>query len=162
MPRYLLGVAASLFYCAAALAQTEAQTGGIEIKDAWARATPGGAQTGAAYLTLLSPTGDRLTGVTSPAAEKAELHQMTNDGGIMKMREVTAIDLPPGTPVSLKPSGLHVMLMGLKHPLEPGQSLPVTLQFEKSGTREVNAAIGKVGAMGPETQSGAAHAKPAH
>jgi hypothetical protein len=162
MPRYLWGVAASLFYCVAALAQTGAQTGGIEIKDAWARATPGGAQTGAAYLTLLSPTGDRLTGVTSPAAEKAELHQMTNDGGIMKMREVTAIDLPPGTPVSLKPGGLHVMLTGLKHPLQPGQSLPVTLQFEKSGTREVNVAIGKVGAPGPETQSGAAHATPAH
>ena len=124
MPRYLLGFAASLFYCVAALAQTGAQTGGVEIKDAWARATPGGAQNGAAYLTLLSPTGDRLTGVTSPAAEKAELHQMTNDGGIMKMREVTAIDLPPGTPVSLKPGGLHVMLMGLKHPLQPGQSRP--------------------------------------
>ena len=162
MPRYLLGVAASLFYCVAALAQTGAQTGGIEIKDAWARATPGGAQTGAAYLTLLSPTGDRLTGVTSPAAEKAELHQMTNDGGIMKMREVTAIDLPPGTSVSLKPGGLHVMLMGLKHPLQPGQSVPMTLQFEKSGTREVDVAVGKVGATGPETHSGAAQAKPAH
>jgi periplasmic copper chaperone A len=166
MPRYLLGVAASLFCVVAALtqagAQTGAQTGGIEIKDAWARATPGGAQTGAAYLTLLSPTGDRLTGVTSPAAEKAELHQMTNDGGVMKMREVSAIDLPPGTPVSLKPGGLHVMLMGLQHPLEPGQSLPVTLQFEKSGARAVNVAVGKVGAMGPETQSGAVPAKPAH
>ena len=91
MPRYLWGAAASLFYCVAALAQTGAQTGGIEIKDAWARATPGGAQTGAAYLTLLSPTGDRLTGVTSPAAEKAELHQMTNDGGIMKMEGVARL-----------------------------------------------------------------------
>src|SRR5689334_10588615 len=101
MPRYLLLVAASLFCVVAALAQTGAQTGGVEIKDAWARATPGGAQTGAAYLTLLSPTGDRLTGVTSPAAEKTELHQMTNDAGVMKMQEVTAIDLPPGTPVSL-------------------------------------------------------------
>jgi copper(I)-binding protein len=162
MPRYLLGIAASLLYCAAALAQTGAQTGSIEIKEAWARATPGGAQNGAAYVTLVSPTGDRLTGVSSPVAEKAELHQMTNDGGIMKMREVTAIDLPPGTSVSLKPGGLHVMLMGLKHPLQPGQSVPMTLQFEKSGTREVDVAVGKVGATGPETHSGAAQAKPAH
>ena len=158
MPRYLLGIAASLLYCIAA----GAQTGSIEIKEAWARATPGGAQNGAAYVTLVSPTGDRLTGVSSPVAEKAELHQMTNDGGIMKMREVTAIDLPPGTSVSLKPGGLHVMLMGLKHPLQPGQSLPMTLQFEKSGTREVDVAVGKVGATGPETHSGAAQAKPAH
>jgi len=162
MPRYLLGIAASLLYCAAALAQTGAQTGSIEIKEAWARATPGGAQNGAAYVTLVSPTGDRLTGVSSPVAEKAELHQMTNDGGIMKMREVTAIDLPPGTPVSLKPGGLHVMLMGLKHPLQPGQSVPMTLQFEKSGTREVDVAVGKIGATKPETHSGAAQAKPAH
>ena len=162
MPRYLLGIAASLLYCAAALAQTGAQTGSIEITEAWARATPGGAQNGAAYVTLVSPTGDRLTGVSSPVAEKAELHQMTNDGGIMKMREVTAIELPPGTPVSLKPGGLHVMLMGLKHPLQPGQSVPMTLQFEKSGTREVDVTVGKVGATGPETQSGAAHATPAH
>jgi len=158
MPRYLLGIAASLLYCIAA----GAQTGSIEIKEAWARATPGGAQNGAAYVTLVSPTGDRLTGVSSPVAEKAELHQMTNDGGIMKMREVTAIELPPGTPVSLKPGGLHVMLMGLTHPLQPGQSVPMTLQFEKSGTREVDVAVGKVGATGPETHSGAAQAKPAH
>jgi len=157
-----LGVAASLLYCVAALAQTGAQTSSVEITDAWARATPGGAQNGAAYVTLVSPTGDRLTDVSSPVAEKAELHQMTNDGGIMKMREVTAIDLPPGTPVSLKPGGLHVMLMGLTHPLQPGQSVPMTLQFEKSGTREVDVAVGKVGATGPETHSGAAQAKPAH
>ncbi len=57
MPRNLLGVAAALFfgfYCVAAVAQT----GGVEVKDAWARATPGGAKNGAAYVTLVSPTGD--------------------------------------------------------------------------------------------------------
>src|SRR3954468_4966297 len=109
MPRYLLGIAASLLYCAAALAQTGAQTGSIEIKEAWARATPGGAENGTAYLTLLSPTGDRLMGVTSPDAAMTQLHEMTNDGGVMKMREVPAIDLPPGKPITLKPGGLHIM-----------------------------------------------------
>ena len=112
--------------------------GGVEITDAWARATPGGAENGAAYLTLMSPTGDRLTGVTSPAAAKAQLHEMTNDGGVMKMRDVTAIDLPPGKPVTLKPGGLHVMMMGLTHPLQPGQSVPLTLHFDKAGAREVS------------------------
>jgi periplasmic copper chaperone A len=164
MPRLVLGFAAILFCCAAALAQQTgaqtgaqspaASTGGVEIKDAWARATPGGAENGAAYLTLVSPTGDRLTGIASSAAARTQLHAMTNDGGIMKMREVPAIDLPPGEKVTLKPGGLHIMMMGLKHPLQPGQSVPLTLRFEKSGTREVSATIGKVGAMGPETQSG--------
>jgi copper(I)-binding protein len=161
MPRRLTGFTAALlccFYYTAAMAQT----GGVEIKDAWARATPGAAENGAAYLTLLSPAGDRLTGVTSPIAEKAELHRMTNDGGIMRMRDVGAIDLPPGTPVTLKPGGLHIMMMGLKHPLQPGQSIPLTLQFDKAGAREVSVAVGKVGAMGPEAHSGAAHNQPAH
>ena len=59
------------------------ETGSVEIKEAWARATPGGAQNGAAYLTLGSPTGDRLTGVYQlrPPREP-QLHQMTNDGGV--------------------------------------------------------------------------------
>jgi copper(I)-binding protein len=163
MPRHLPGFAASLFYCGAFYCiAAMAQTGGVEIKDAWARATPGGAENGAAYLTLVSPTGDRLTGVTSPVAEKTQLHQMTNDGGIMRMREVATVDLPPGQSVALKPGGLHIMFMGLKHPLQPGQSVPVTLQFEKGGTHEVSAAVGKVGAMGPETHSGAAHKPPSH
>jgi copper(I)-binding protein len=158
MPRYLSGFAAFLLYCfccAAALAQMGAQTGGVEVTDAWARATPGGAENGSAYLTLLSPTGDRLTGVATPVAKEAQLHQMTNDGGIMRMRDVGALDLPPGQEVTLKPGGLHIMMMGLKHPLQPGQTIPLTLQFDKAGTREVSVAVGKIGAMGPETHSGA-------
>jgi copper(I)-binding protein len=154
MPRPLLGFTAAVlfcFFCAAAIAQT----GGVEVKDAWARATPGGAENGAAYLTLLSVAGDRLTGVTSSAAKVTQLHEMTNEGGVMKMRELSAIDLPPGQPVTLKPGGAHIMMMGLDHPLRPGESIPLTLRFEKAGTREVTAAVGKVGAMGPETHSGA-------
>ena len=155
--RYLLGFAASLLCCAAALTQTGAQTGDIEIKDIWARATPGGAENGAAYVTLMSSAGDRLTGATTPAAARAELHRMTMDGSVMRMREVSAIDLPPGTPVTLKPGGLHIMMIGLKQPLHPGQWVKLTLTFEKAGTREVSAAIGKAGAMGPETHSGSMH-----
>lgn len=160
MPRLLPGFAAILLCCTAALAQTAAvpgaqQTGGVEINDAWARATPGGAENGAAYLTLVAPAGDRLTGVASPAAIKTQLHEMTNNHGVMQMREVPAIDLPPGQPVTLKPGGMHIMMMGLKHPLRPGESVKLTLRFEKSGTREVSAAVGRIGAMGPETHSGA-------
>ncbi|MGE0257941.1 MAG: copper chaperone PCu(A)C [Alphaproteobacteria bacterium] len=162
MPRPLLGFAVAVLclYSAAAVAQT----GGVEIKDAWARATPGSAENGAAYVTLLSPSGDRLTGVSSSAAKVSQLHEMANEGGVMKMRELSAIDLPPGQPVTLKPGGAHIMMMGLDHPLRPGESIQLSLRFEKAGTREVTAAVGKVGAAGPETPSGAMrmNEKPAH
>jgi periplasmic copper chaperone A len=132
-----------------------AQTGPVEIKNAWAGATPGKAETGAAYLTLESPIPDRLTGVSTPVAKKAELHTMTMEGGIMKMRPLDGIDLPAGQPVTLKPGAMHIMLLGLTQPLVAGQSFPLTLSFEKAGTREVTVSVEKAGAMGPEkTTSG--------
>src|SRR5438270_8756697 len=71
-----------------------AQTGQVEIKDAWARATPGKAENGAAYLTIQSPVADRLVGVFSPVAKKAGLHTMTMEGSVMKMRPLGGVDLP--------------------------------------------------------------------
>ncbi|MGD9615492.1 MAG: copper chaperone PCu(A)C [Alphaproteobacteria bacterium] len=157
MAKTLLVLAAVLLLSAAAVAQT----GTVEVTEVWARATPGGAENGAAYLTLQSPTADRLTGATSPVADKVELHAATMEGGVMRMREVAAIDLPAGQTVTLKPGGLHIMLVGLKQPLQPGQTVPLALQFEKAGKREVAAAVGRVGAMGPGTHSDAAHPQPA-
>jgi periplasmic copper chaperone A len=121
----------------------------VTITNAWARATPGGAQTAAAYVTVQSAAGDRLTGVATPAAQKAELHLMTMDNGVMKMRPVDAIDLPAGKAVSLKPGGYHIMLTGLAKPLQEGQTFPVTLTFAKAGARDVDVAVEKVGSMGP-------------
>jgi periplasmic copper chaperone A len=126
-----------------------AQAGDVQIKDAWARATPGGAQTAAAYVTIESTAGDRLTGASTPAAQKAELHSMTMDGNVMKMRQVDAIDLPAGQAVTLKPGGYHIMLTGLAQPLKEGQSFPLTLTFAKAGTQDVTVTVQKVGAMGP-------------
>ena len=133
-----------------------AQTGAIEITDAWARATPGMADTGAAYLTLQSPTGDRLTGVTTPAAEKAELHVMKMNGGVMEMRPLAALDLPAGKKIILKPGVMHIMLLGLKGPLRVGQSFALTLHFAKAGAREVTVAVEKAGAMGMGAAAGTA------
>jgi periplasmic copper chaperone A len=146
-----LGAALTLYLAAPALM---AQDGNIDIKDAWARATPGGAQTAAAYVTLVSPAGDRLTGASTPAAQKAELHSMTMDGNVMKMRQVDGIDLPAGKPVSLKPGGYHIMLTGLAKPLVEGQSFPLTLTFAKAGSREVDVPVAKAGSMGPAGQTG--------
>ncbi|MFL5268677.1 MAG: copper chaperone PCu(A)C [Stellaceae bacterium] len=140
-----LAFAAALAFATATLAQTNQP----EVTDAWARATPGKAENGAAYLTIQSPTADRLVSVSTPVAKKAELHTMSMSGGIMQMRPVAGIDVPGGQLVKLKPGGEHVMLLGLNHPLQEGQSFPLTLTFEKGGTRTVDVAIEKVGASGP-------------
>ena len=126
-----------------------AQPARPEVTNAWARATPGGTTIGAAYLTVLSATPDRLVAAASPVARKAELHMMSMSGGVMTMRPLDGIDLPAGRPVTFKPGGLHIMLMGLKAPLREGRSFPLTLTFAKAGKREVEVTVAKVGAMGP-------------
>jgi len=153
----LVAVAASLCIAAGAAAQT----GGIEITEAWARATPAGAENGVAYLTIRSPTADRLTGAATPVAAKAELHQMIMADGIMKMRQPAALDLPAGHRVTLKPGGLHIMLLGLKEPLRQGQKFPLTLSFDRAGSRVVSVAVAKPGAMGLD-KAGAGTAAPMH
>jgi copper(I)-binding protein len=137
-----------------------AQTGSVEIKNAWARATPGKAETGAAYVTIEAPAGDRLTGLSTPVAQKAQLHEMKMDGSVMKMRSLGALDLPAGQSVVLKPGATHIMLVGLKHPLHAGESFPLTLDFAKAGKREVSVTVEKMGAMGPPGQGNAGMSMP--
>lgn len=147
----------ALFVFVAALllaAPVSAQTGPPEIQNAWARATPGKAETGAAYLTIQAATPDRLTALSTPVADKAELHEMTMQGGVMRMRSLAALDLPAGQAVVLKPGATHIMLVGLKQPLRAGESFPLTLEFEKAGKREVNIVVEKAGAMGPGRAAG--------
>jgi len=153
MSKILLIFAAGLLLAAAAAAQA----GPVEIKDAWARATPKKAENGVAYMTLVSPTTDRLIGASTPVAKKAELHQMKIEDGIMKMRPLAAIALPAGQVVALKPSAVHIMLHGLNQPLQPGQSFPLTLHFEKAGARQITVAVAKAGATGRSSQAGGEH-----
>ncbi len=140
-------VLVSGFMLTAAVAS--AQTGQLAVDNAWARATPGKSDIGAAYVTIHSPTDDRLVAASTPVAKKAELHTMEMSGMVMKMRPISSIDIPAGQSVSLAPGGMHIMLMGLKQPLKAGQSFPLTLTFVKAGTRTVNVAVEKVGASGP-------------
>ncbi len=126
-----------------------AEDGAIRVNEAWARATPGGARTGAVYLTVTNAgtTLDTITGVSTPAADKAELHQMKIENGIMEMRPVPALAVPPGQSLTLGPNGYHVMLTGLRAPLKEGGTVPLTLTFEHAGPVSVTASIAKVGAM---------------
>jgi copper(I)-binding protein len=118
----------------------------------WARPTAGSATTAAVYFTVTNKSQpDRLTGVSTPIAAAAELHETINDNGVMKMRPVQSIALDPGKPVTFKPGGYHVMLTGVKGALKAGDSFPLTLTFEHAQpiteTVKVDAA-GGAAAMG--------------
>lgn len=131
--------------------------GAIHITQPWTRATPKGASAAAGYMTVSNrgTTPDRLTCVSSEAAARCEIHTMTEEGGIMKMRPVEGgLEIPPGGVVTLKPSGLHVMLMGLKYPLEQGKTVEVTLKFEQAGTVKVEFPIAAIGAAAPGAAAG--------
>jgi len=145
MSMKFLAFATGLLVASAVLAQT----GQLEVDNAWARATPGKAENGAAYLTILSPTADRLVSVSTPVARNAELHMMTMKGMVMEMRPLAGLDIPAGHPVSLKPGGEHIMLEGLYEPLHEGQSFLLTLNFEKAGPQAVTVTVEKPGAAGP-------------
>jgi periplasmic copper chaperone A len=131
--------------------------GSIHITQPWARATPKGASSGAAYLTITN-TGnapDRVSCVSSGDSARCQIHTMTMDNGVMKMRPIEGgLEIKPGETVMLKPSGLHVMLVDLKHPLEPGKMTEATLQFERAGTIKVEFPIAPIGAPAPGSASG--------
>jgi periplasmic copper chaperone A len=131
-----------------ALSAGAANNDGPTIDRAWARATPGAATTGAVYFQIESPIADRLIGVTSPVARKAELHTHVEENGLMLMREVEGgLPLPAGQKLELKSGGsLHVMLIDLKQKLKAGDSFPLTVTFEKSGPRNVIVKVERLGA----------------
>lgn len=113
-----------------------ANEGPIQIAEAWARATPTGAKAGAAYMTIENRGRheDRLTGVTSAAAEHVQIHAMTMDGDVTRMREIAGgVGVPPNGSVALKPGGDHLMLLGLHRPLKAGDTVAVTLNFARAG-----------------------------
>lgn len=141
---------AVIFHAAPALAQPAPIPDQVAVEGAWSRATPPGAQTGAVYLTLTSPAGDRLVGASSPSSRKAEVHEMRMEGPVMRMREATdGLDLPAGQHVALAPGGYHLMLVDLAAPLKQGQTVHVRLTFQKSPPAEVDVPIGAVGAAAP-------------
>jgi copper(I)-binding protein len=123
----------------AAVACLTAQTtwaANISVTDIWARSTVPGQQVSGAYMQIQSDVDARLVGVSSPAIPRVEMHEMKMDGGMMKMREVKAIELPKGKTVSLQPGGYHVMLMDLKKPIAAGDLIPLTLVVESGGNKQ--------------------------
>lgn len=131
----------------------------LRIDHPFARATPPGAQSGGVYATIENrgTSKDRLVRVASPAAASVELHSMTMDGNVMRMRAIDGLDIAPGAKVTLGSAGYHVMLVGLVRPLVAGDRIPVTLTFEKAGAVDVTAVVEALTPRG-STAHGASHA----
>jgi hypothetical protein len=138
----------ALFFAALLLASCKPAPPAVSVEGAWARATVPGQMGSAAYFTIRNSGGaDKLLSVVSPAAD-ASLHSTSMDNGVMRMRPLQELDIPAKGAVELKPGGMHVMLMGLKQPLQAGGSLELDLRFEKSGERKVNAEVRPASANG--------------
>ena len=135
----------------------EYDVGSIHIAQPWSRATPKGAKAGAGYMTITNKgtTPDKVSCVSDDASAQCEIHSMTMEGGVMKMRPVEGgLEIKPGETVTLAPSGFHVMFRDLKHPLEQGKTVKATLKFDKAGSVDVEYPILAVGATAPGTASG--------
>ena len=153
----------SLFALALLLAGSPAafaadvKAGDLVITQPWSRASPGGAKTGAGYLTIENKGGapDRLVAVSGDVAGRIEVHEMAVNNGVMTMRPLEkGLVIEPGKTVALAPGGYHLMLMELKSPLKQGDKLPVTLEFEKAGKVAVTLEVQAVGAKGPGGEGG--------
>jgi copper(I)-binding protein len=143
----LLALGGLVLACAAMPAAAD----DIIIRQAWARATPKGAQVAGGYLTIENHgvTADRLISAAAPVSTKVEIHEMTTLDGIMMMRPVEdGLAIPPGAAVNLAPGGNHLMFIGLSEPFHEGGHIAAALMFEKAGKIDVSFDVGSVGAKG--------------
>ncbi len=150
--------AAALVQLTAAGAQAaDYDIGSIHIAQPWARATPKGASSGAGYLTITNngTAADRVTCTSSNSSASCQIHTMIMENGVMKMRPVEGgLEIKPGETVTLKPASLHMMFVDLKHPLEQGNMVEATLQFDKAGAVKVAFPIAAIGAAAPGVPGG--------
>ena len=109
---------------------------GIHVDHVWSRAAMAGHE-GVVYLTITDTgTPDTLTGVTTPVAAEAALHQSIDDHGVMKMRPVGSLPIESGKPVTLAPGGYHIMLMGLEADTQARRQLSGHAQIREGGTSD--------------------------
>ena len=142
MKRLMLTALATLLTTSPVLAQ-------VTVADPWVRGTVAQQRATGAFMKLTAPAGARLVEARSPMAGVVEIHEMTMDNNVMRMRQVPMLELPAGKAVELKPGGYHVMLMDLKQQLKEGAVVPLTLVVEgKDGKRETIDVKAPVKALG--------------
>jgi copper(I)-binding protein len=148
--RFAAALLVPLLAAAPAAAHEFHRVGDIVVEQPWSRATA--AKVGGAFVTLRNngALADRLVKVSTPLAEKAELHETKVENGVATMRPVDGVEIKPrGGSVQLKPGGVHVMLLGLVRPLKEGERIKLTFTFERAGAIEVEARVEKAGAAAP-------------
>lgn len=142
MRRLLVLALAGVVVASAAVAQDAA----IRLEKPWVRrapAMPDAESTAAGYVTLLNrgSARDALITASADVAERVELHETRNMSGMMMMERVDKVELAPGARVELKPGSYHLMLIGLKRALTPGQTVTLTLDFERGGRMRARAPV---------------------
>ncbi len=117
----------------ALLMAASAQAQNLNVQNAWVRATVQGQKATGAFMQITAAAASTLVGVSTPVAGVAEIHEMTMDGDVMRMRPLTkGLELPAGKAVELKPGSYHLMLMDLKLPLQKDTAIPITLTLQDS------------------------------
>jgi len=109
----------------------------VTVSDAWIRGTVPGQKVAAAFMRIVSTADTALVEATSPSAQFIEVHEMTKEGNVMKMKAIDRLPVPAEKPIELTPTGYHMMLFELKAPLNPGDKVPLTLMFENRGGRKL-------------------------
>ncbi len=152
----------------APLAAHEFKAGDLQIGHPWTRATPTGASTAAGYLKVTNSgkEADRLVGGSAEGIGKVEVHEMTMDNNVMKMRQLKdGMEIKPGETVELKPGAAHLMMIGVKAPFKEGTMVRGTLTFEKAGSVPVEfkvEAMGGGGGGSPKGGGGHQHGQHGH
>ncbi len=141
LPLIQAGLLAAAMNCGIAHAAGAADQ--ITVSGAYIRQAPPGAMATGAFMTIrnASPGEVRVVKAASTVSRITELHTHLNEGGVMKMRQVKDIPVPPGGEAVLKPGGLHVMLIDLKSPLKEGEMVPITLGLDDGSSKEISVPV---------------------
>jgi periplasmic copper chaperone A len=144
LPVVLMAFVGGLAACTPGEKAASDPAGAVQVSAALCRPTPVGRQTTGCYLTLTAPSADRLLGVSSPVAGRAQVHESRMESNMMMMRELKdGLPLPAGQPVELKPGGNHIMLLAVAEPLRAGDTVPLTLTFASAPVVEITATVGQ-------------------
>jgi periplasmic copper chaperone A len=161
--RLLLQLAAALCLTFASIlaiaVAVRADAGGIEVREAFARASIGQATAGAVYLRIVNHASspDRLMAASTPVAARTDLHMTVHEGNVARMRRLETVEIPAGETVAFEPGGAHVMLSGLHAPLREGDRFDLTLEFEAAGTITVEVPVRSVAAEADTGDHGDGH-----
>lgn len=115
----------------------------VAVHNPYVRLAPPNAPASGAFMVIRNNGSKdlKLVKADNPASRLTELHTHLNEGGVMKMRQVSMIEIKAGGEALLQPGGLHVMLIDLKIPLKEGDNVPITLTFDDGSSKQVDAKV---------------------